>query len=427
MPTTFSDNVVSVTAPGQVRLRSIDVRDFRNIAHVELDVPAGGLVLIGDNGQGKTSFLEAVHYLEVLRSMRGARDAELIRFGAAAFHVGATIEFSNAGAMEGGATAAAGGFAAPAHATRRVGVGFARAGRRKKVTLDDVEVARLSDALGAVPSVVVSPRDVALVAGAPSERRRFVDIALALTRPRYLRALQGYRAALARRNAALRHGGHPESAAAVWEPAMAEHGAVLWMERRQWVDAVRERASDLALAIGEDAPLALRYESTLGPAAAAPAATGEASASGSMSADTEAGAREALERALADKRPLDARRGLTHTGPHRDDLEMLLGGRSLRAFGSAGQQRSAALVLRLLEAFTLHEALGRHPLMLLDDPFAELDERRAARVLTLLATDTPGQVLFAVPRAADVPEAMHALPRYVVRGGAIARLGGSGG
>ncbi|HET6682051.1 MAG TPA: DNA replication and repair protein RecF [Gemmatimonadaceae bacterium] len=427
MSTTISDTESPVVAPGRIRLRSIDIRDFRNLEHVQMDVPAAGFVLIGDNGQGKTSFLEAVQYLEVLRSMRGARDVELIRFGEAAFHIGATVESTGGGASRVGdeRTAMVDDSATPDGAIRRVGAGYARAGRRKKVTMDDVEVSRLADALGAVPSVVVSPRDVVLVAGAPTERRRFMDIVLALTRPGYLRALQGYRAALARRNAALRHGAHAETSAAVWEPAMAEHGAVLMVERRRWVAAVRDRASRLALAIGEEAPLTMRYQSALDERAANEA-SGEDTADRAVPDDRSL-ARESLERALEAKRSLDVRRGLTHAGPHRDDLDLLLGGRSLRAFGSAGQQRSAALVLRLLEAFSLHESLGRHPVMLLDDPFAELDARRAARVLTLLATDTPGQVVFAVPRAADVPEAMATLPRYEVRAGDITRLTAVGG
>jgi DNA replication and repair protein RecF len=429
MSTTISDTDSTVVAPGRIRLRSIDIRDFRNLEHVQLEVPAAGFVLIGDNGQGKTSFLEAVHYLEVLRSMRGARDVELIRFGEGAFHIGATVESTGGGASSVGdeRPAMADDSATPDGAIRRVGAGYARAGRRKKVTLDDVEVSRLADALGAVPSVVVSPRDVVLVAGAPTERRRFMDIVLALTRPGYLRALQGYRAALARRNAALRHGAHAESSAAVWEPAMAEHGAVLMVARRRWVAAVRDRASRLAMAIGEEAPLTMRYQSALDERA-----TNDAPAPGEDTADYSAPddrplARDSLERALEGKRSLDVRRGLTHVGPHRDDLDLLLGGRSLRAFGSAGQQRSAALVLRLLEAYSLHESLGRHPVMLLDDPFAELDARRGARVLTLLATDTPGQVVFAVPRAADVPEVMAALPRYEVRAGIITQLTAVGG
>src|SRR5215218_2390383 len=201
-------------------LRRLVVRDFRNLERVELRPPPEGIALIGENGHGKTNVLEAIYYLQLLRSMRGARDQDLVRFGAAGFHVAA-----EAGTGEEGG--------------RTVAVGFERASKRKKAALGGAEPPRLSDALGALPSVIFSPGDVQLVAGAPSERRRFLDVALALTSRRYLAALQTYRAALTRRNAALRDAlrtGHGDQRIAVWEPALAEHGATLWIARRRWVE-----------------------------------------------------------------------------------------------------------------------------------------------------------------------------------------------
>src|SRR4051812_79048 len=162
--------------------------------------PAEGFVVIGDNGQGKTNLLEAIYYLQILRSVRGARDQDLVRFGAEGFFIGATAD---------------------AGATHEIGVGFERAGKRKRVRVDGDVPARLSDALGSLPSVMFSPADVELVAGSPSARRRFLDIMLALTARGYLGALQRYRAALARRNAALREatrgrgGSHSDAAVAV--------------------------------------------------------------------------------------------------------------------------------------------------------------------------------------------------------------------
>jgi DNA replication and repair protein RecF len=130
-------------------------------------------------------------------------------------------------------------------------------------------------------------------------------------------------------------------------------------------------------------------------------------------------ARGALEQALADKRPLDLKRGITHAGPHRDDLELALGGRDVRLFGSAGQQRTAAIALRMLEASTLRDHVGSAPLFLLDDPFAELDARRAHRILELLGDAGLGQVLLVVPRAADVPPELTRLARLGIRDGAL--------
>ena len=125
-----------------------------------------------------------------------------------------------------------------------------------------------------------------------------------------------------------------------------------------------------------------------------------------------------LARSLEAHRAVDLRRGLTHVGPHRHDLELTLDGHAMRAFGSAGQQRTASIALRLLEAATLRAA-GSAPLVLLDDPFAELDATRAARILDLLETSgVAHQTILAVPRSDDIPREMTSLLRcQIVEGG----------
>jgi len=127
----------------------------------------------------------------------------------------------------------------------------------------------------------------------------------------------------------------------------------------------------------------------------------------------------ALQAALSQKRSLDVRRGLTHAGPHRDDVELLLDGRDLRLFGSAGQQRTAAIALRMLEAATLRDRSGAAPLFLLDDPFAELDARRSHRILELLGDTGLGQTVLAVPRAVDIPPELTRLQRWNINDGVL--------
>lgn len=369
---------------GRVELRSLSIRDFRNLRRLDLTLPPEGLAVVGENGHGKTNLLEAIYYLQLFRSVRGARDQDVVRFGERVFRVAASLEVAGS--------------------PRTASIAFDRQLRRKKVVVDDVEVSRLSDALGALPCVLFSPRDVALVTGAPAERRRFVDVALALSSRRYLGALQHYRAALARRNAALRDAmrGADPGAAAVWEPALARHGAVLWSERVAWVERWAPEYARLCAAIGERAPAELRYSTQLEP-------------TGSVE--------EALLAALEARRGVDLRRGLTHAGPHRDDLELRLGERDLRLFGSAGQQRTAALALRALEARTLRSAVGAAPMLLLDDPFAELDSRRAARILALLGDGGLGQTLLTVPRADDIPPALTRLARMEITDGVLHPVG----
>ena len=370
----------------RVVLSALALRDFRNLARLDLAFPSAGAVVIGENGQGKSNLLEAIYYLHLLRSVRGARDVDIVRFGAPGFHISARTR--------GGAH-------------HELAAGFERQGRRKRVKVDGGEPPRLSDALGALPCVLFSPADVELVSGAPSARRRYLDILLALSSRPYLAALQRYRAALAQRNAALRDalrsaGGRTEQRVAVWEAPLAEHGALLWRERVCWTDRAADRFAAICAAIGEQAPVAMRYATSLEPS----------------SAEIDDVVR-ALARALELKRPLDMRRGLTHAGPHRDDLTLTLDGRELRAFGSAGQQRTAAIALRLLEAETLQHRLGAAPLFLLDDPFAELDARRSARILELLAEQGMGQTLLTVPRESDIPQELTGLARWRIAAGVV--------
>ena len=370
----------SETAESRIRLDSISIRDFRNLERVDLRLPADGVAIIGDNGHGKTNLLEAIYYLQIMRSIRDARDQDLTRFDATGFHIAARVHDPD---------------------DHEISVGFERSSRRKKVMVDGVQPRRLSDALGSFPSVMFSPRDLELVSGAPSERRRYLDLVLALTDRKYLHALQHYRANLARRNAALRNAtrrGASDAEVSVWEPALAEHGSRLIETRARWVASSAPEFARLSEEIGENGEAQIRYVS--------PFAESEARY-------------DVLLAALEEKRALDMRRGLTHVGPHRDDLELTLDGRDLRLFGSAGQQRTAAIALRMLEAATLRDHAGAEPVLLLDDPFAELDIRRAARILQMLEKRGLGQTILVVPRESDIPAGLMRLDRLRMRNGSI--------
>ena len=373
-------------APGgehpRASIGSLSLRDFRNFERLELELPAAGLAIVGENGQGKTNLLEAAYYFSLLRSGRGARDVDVLRFDAAGFFIEAELCVPDAHSMA---------------------IGFERAGRRKKVRRDGAVLERLSDALGTLPAVMFSPADVELVAGAPGERRRYLDIMLAQTSRGYLHALQQYRGALDRRNAALRElGRQPQGAPAaieVWERPLAEHGAMLIRTRRAWATRAAARFAERCESIGERVPVELRYETGV-----------------NVNAESLEGA---LAEALETRRASDLRHGVTQVGPHRDDLTMLLDGRDLRTFGSAGQHRTAAFALRTIEAETLRDARGASPVFLLDDPFAELDLKRATRVLTLLHEIGFGQTLLAVPRDSDIPPELTGLARCRVVAGRI--------
>ncbi len=381
-------------------LRRLVLRDFRNFEKLDVDVPAAGLVIVGENGHGKTNLLEAISYLGLFRSVRGSRDADAIRFGAPAFHVRAELVV---GAI-----------------SDSVSVGYERATKRKKAVVYGVEQPKLSNALGALPSVCFSPVDVALVAGGPAERRHFLDVTLALTDARYLHALQHYRAALRQRNAALRTaqragarpGGAHDAQVSIWEPTLAQHGATIGALRRTWCDRQSDRFTSLCEAIGERLRVSVRYDGIELPGVAA---TENASA-------LERASRDSYTAAFEQQRANELRRGISLVGPHRDDLQLLLGARDLRTFGSNGQQRTAAIALRILELETRRDSLDEPPLLLLDDPFAELDANRSARILALLEEVGVGQVIVAVPRDADIPSAFTRLERRTMVNGSLERV-----
>jgi len=147
-------------APPSVWLRRLEIQDFRNLERVDLALPPEGMAVVGDNGHGKTNLLEAVTYLQTLRSVRGARDSELTKFGASGFHLLAEARTPEPHVFE---------------------LGFELETKRKKLLRDGLQPERLSDGLGALPSVIFSPRDVELIGGGAGERRRFLDLILALT------------------------------------------------------------------------------------------------------------------------------------------------------------------------------------------------------------------------------------------------------
>ncbi|MFQ5538301.1 MAG: DNA replication/repair protein RecF [Gemmatimonadota bacterium] len=394
-----------------MHLKGLSLRHFRNLGVQDLELPPEGVAIVGDNAQGKTNLLEAIYYLETLRSFRGARDGQLVAFGEDVFRVAGEVA-----GEEGVGVAAA----------------FQRKGRQKKVTLNGREPERLGDALGHLAAVVFSPSDVEMVSGGPGERRRFLDILLSLSRSGYLQTLQEFRRVLARRNAVLKMGGTGGEVAA-WNPGLVRTGARLMEARRRWVEERREAYENYFSIISGGEAGTVRYHMSIGAVRdevpsgiVAEAAVGAPA----MDADPEAdaGSVEALEErfreALASAAERERRVGATVVGPHRDDLRLTVAeegqDRSLRDYGSGGQRRTAALALRLVEARTVREVRGKQPVILLDDVFAELDEGRSERILQLLEAEESGQVILTVPKESDIRLRRETLPRWRIREGVVA-------
>ncbi len=357
-----------------MELTEFTARNFRNLVSLDLEFPASGVVIIGANGQGKTNLLEAIYYLVLFRSLRGARDRDLVRFGDPGF------------------------FVAGSNSAHRITAGYEPAGPKKKITVDGAEQRRLVDAVGKLIAVVLSPADRGIIEGGPAGRRRYLDVLLSLSDPSYLPALAQLRSALKQRNAALRRGRADEARA--FDRLVATAGDRVASVRSGWIAVWAKRYVELCAALGEENGTGMSYR---------------------FRHWTPEGGADEIERAMSEVMDRDLRFGVTTRGPHRDDLLLSLDGRELRRYGSAGQQRTGAIALRLLEAETLKTALGTQPVALFDDVFAELDQDRQERLLTLMGESLGGQVIVTAPRAEEIPAPVFERPRWRMIGGRIER------
>jgi DNA replication and repair protein RecF len=362
-----------------VRLQRLVARGFRNLADLDFELPPEGVALLGANGQGKTNLLEALYYPVLCRSFRGASDQEVGCFGGPGFHV--EVHVSPEGAQPSPEIAVATTYTAPQ--------------RRKRIAVGGEEIPRVADAVGLCLAVAFLPTDVGLATGPAADRRRYLDRLLSLAERQYLLALSRYRAALAQRNSALRQ--HRPELAQAFDGVLADAGAAVVEQRLAWLDgAGTQFAAELAC-LGERHPVSLRYQGR-----------------------RELADRAAWSEALASAEPRDRARGTTTVGPHRDDLVLELDGRPLREVGSTGQQRTAAVALKLLELDTLRDARGTEPALLLDDVFAELDRDRQERLARRLAEAPGRQVFVTAPRRDELPPGM-ALGIWDVECGRVTR------
>lgn len=325
-----------------MRIIRAKLEHFRNYTGCEFIPCAGVNVLLGDNGQGKTNLLEALYLCCTGRSHRTRQDRELIQWEAEFAHVAVWAE-KNDGSHE-------------------VEVVMPAAGKRR-IKIAGREAARSGELMGHVTGVLFSPEDLRTVKDGPAERRRMIDMTLAQLRPAYYYALQRYNRALKQRNEALRACAlDPKliSTLDLWDEQLASAGSEIMKRRRAYVErlsAVAEKTYR-EIADGREA-LSVRYQPNV-------------SAGDEM--------KDVVE-ALFAAREVDVRRMTTSVGAHRDDVLLAINGRDLRYFGSQGQQRTAALSLRLSELTVMREEMGEWPVLMLDDVMSELDPSRRRQLI----------------------------------------------
>ena len=336
-----------------MRLRSIRLYRFRNILEATVDCSAKRVFFEGLNGQGKTNLLEAVSFLQSLRSFRISNRAALIQHEHGAGAIQAVWEHDFQGETE---------------------VAVTLEKRSRRVAVDGQSVNRLSEFIGQFPSVMMASQDIQLIRGGPAERRRFLDMVLAGTDAEYLYLYQRFQKTLAERNQLLKRG-RPDAEIAAFD--------------RIWIPACWELSRYRAKAIEEfDAVVCEAYASL-----ADGKETPSLEYAPSVSLESEAEWTALVEKSKERDRVL----GSTQRGPHRDEMRILLDGHLASAHGSEGQQRGLVLALRFAELLWVQKQLGRLPILLADDILPELDPQRRERFwrlterwkdLQILATGT---------------------------------------
>ncbi len=367
-----------------MRLQHLSLVNFRNYVRLELDFPERITLLQGDNAQGKTNLLEAIHYIATGRAPHASAERELVNWLASED----PLPHARVVAV----------IAQNQHTTRLEITLLPNNGPgpqlnfRKQVRINGVP-RRALDLVGHLRVVLFLPEDIELVAGSPGHRRRYLDVALCqMSRP-YCRALASYNRVLAQRNALLRtlreRGGDPGQLR-FWDEQLVEHGALLVTERQRFIANLdtEARVRHRELTSGRER-LQLRYRPSFDPrrpvgTMGSPPLPLVMEEYPSAPPPSQAEVMERFAAALQAGRERDIAAGMTLIGPHRDDMQFLVGGRDLRIYGSRGQQRTAALALKLAEVQVMAQETGEPPVLLLDDVMSELDGSRRQMLLSAL-------------------------------------------
>ncbi len=321
------------------------LNQFRNYEACDFAPCEGVNVLLGDNGQGKTNLLEALYLCCTGRSHRTRQDRDLIRWDA---------DFASV----------------KVHADRRDGTHDVEvilpAASKRRIKIAGRDAARSGELMGHITGVLFSPEDLRTVKDGPAERRRMIDMTLSQLRPAYYYALQRYNRALKQRNEVLRAAAMQPAmmdTLETWDMELAKAGSELMRHRRDYIEKLSGAAEHTYREIADGREkMQVRYAPSI--------AAGD---------DVQCG----MDALLA-AREGDVRRMTTSVGAHRDEVMLTIDGREVRTFGSQGQQRTAALSLRLSELAVMRDALGEWPVLMLDDVMSELDPGRRRQLIRRL-------------------------------------------
>ena len=321
-------------------IESVALTNFRNYESLELEFSDKTNILYGDNAQGKTNVLEASYVGATTRSHRMARDKDMIRFGEEEAHIRLNVNKRDVG--------------------HRIDMHLRR-NKAKTVMIDGLSIRRSSELFGLINIIFFSPEDLSIIKEGPGERRRFMDMELCQLSRIYYSNLAGYNKVLNQRNNLLRDIGAGRNknlmdTLDIWDDQLVQYGQRIITERDSFIRMLREVVIRVHGEItGGRETIEIKYEPN-------------------VSADE-------FSETLRRKRDTDLRYMATMTGPQRDDIGIYIDGNDVRLYGSQGQQRTAALTLKLAEIELVREMISDTPILLLDDVMSELDGKRRDALL----------------------------------------------
>lgn len=319
-------------------LEKIKLENFRNYSSCEIDFHEKINIITGDNAQGKTNLLESIYFSSFIRSFRTSSDREMISFGKD--HLRVCSSFSKNGE------------------TDLVEIAMDRSGR-KIAKINGIKRDRLRDVVSDYYVVVFSPEDMKIVKDEPERRRNFLDREICQMSLSYFESLAVYKKLLLQRNSYLKEEKIDETLLDIWDENLAKEGSNIIRKRKGFVDKLSSISEKIHGGITDGSEISeIVYCPNI------------------EWRESDEEQRELFKSILLENRKKDMMHGTTSSGPHKDDLDIMIDGVSTRKFGSQGQQRTAALSLKLAEIELIKEEKGDYPILLLDDVLSELDEKR---------------------------------------------------
>lgn len=329
-----------------MHITKVELQDFRNYEKLNIEFHSKVNLVLGNNAQGKTNLIEAIYLSSLGKSFRTSSDYEMIKFKSKFFRIKIEAEKKD----------------------EDVSVEMAVSKERKAVKINGHKIKKISELLENIYIVVFSPEDLKIVKEEPEKRRKFIDRELCQIRPMYFNNISKYKKVLVQRNTMLKENAPKISLLEVWDYELAEYGAKIILQRSAFIKKLDKISSEIHKNItnGKE-KLHVKYEANV-----------------PFMKNLEE------QRALfIDKLNLNLERDLsrrtTSVGPHRDDLKITVNGIDIRKYGSQGQQRTAALSLKLAEIMLIKEETNEDCILLLDDVLSELDEERQNYLINSLS------------------------------------------